>query len=162
RIGAAPTLYEVQVGSALGEADVASITTPDLASAISAVSPGNYWVRVRSASGGAVGAWSSAVQIPLDSTSCSTAPDVPTLLPVTTTSGLVTFVWLAGGGGATSYRVQLSFGAGLAPFGAFTTAGAGTSVVWGATTGAFAARLVAVNDCGASAVSNEVAFAIQP
>src|SRR5439155_638609 len=51
-IGGPPTLYEIQAGSAMGQSDVVSATTPATIFG-TAVGPGNYWIRTRAASGGA-------------------------------------------------------------------------------------------------------------
>ena len=159
--GASPTLYEVQIGSRFGLGDLGGGTT-DTASFSKSIGAGNYWVRARAAAGGSTGAWSSSVQIALNPPSCTSAPGVPILLPVTTTSGRVTFTWVPLGAAADSYQVQVSPGAGLAPVATFASAGAGTSLVWAQTSGSFAARVVATNACGTSASSNEFAFTIQP
>ena len=157
-IGSAPTLYEVHVGSALGLEDVGSATTAATAFDAS-VNPGTYWVRTRGASGGAVGAWSSSVQVPIGTTTpCASAPTAPTLLPVASAGGEATLLWLAAGGSpADYYQLQLSPGAGLAPVYTVGTSGPSTSALW-PQAGTFAARVVAINGCGASGRSNEVTF----
>jgi 6-phosphogluconolactonase len=160
-IGSTPALYEVQVGTTFGAGDVGSATT-ETPSYSTSLGAGSYWVRARAASGGSTGAWSSSVQIPVNPSSCATAPTAPILLPVTTTSGYVTFTWMPTGfSPAAAYEVQIAPGAGLASVASLTT-GSGTSLVWAQTSGSFAARVVASNGCGASVRSNEVAFTIQP
>ena len=160
--GATPTLYEVHVGTTPGASNVGSSTTPGL-SLDMPVGPGSYWTRTRAVSGGATGAWSSSVQIPVGAGPCAGPPGVPVLLPVMSRSGLVTFTWWPMGAAADTYQVQVSFGAGLPPAGSASTSGPGTSLVVGAlTSGSFAARVVATNACGSSAPSNEVAFTITP
>jgi hypothetical protein len=151
----------VQVGTTFGVGDVGGGTT-DTPSFSKSVGAGNYWVRARAATGGSTGAWTSSVQISLNPSSCTSAPGVPILLPVTTTSGRVTFTWVPLGVAADSYQVQISPGAGLAPVASLATDGAGASLVWAQTSGSFAARVVAKNACGTSARSNEVALTIQP
>jgi len=159
--GATPTLYEVQVGTTFGVGDLGGGTTatPSFSKSVGA---GNYWVRARAATGGSTGAWTSSVQIALNPPACTNPPGVPILLPVTTTSGRVTFTWVPLGVAADSYQVQISPGAGLAPTTSLATDGAGTSQVWTQTSGSFAARVVARNACGTSARSNEFAFTVQP
>ena len=159
--GATPTLYEVHVGTALGLSNVGSMTTPGL-SFDAPVGPGSYWTRTRASSGGSTGTWSSSVQIPVGAGACTSAPGVPILLPVTTTSGQVTFTWWPMGAAAETYQLQVSLAPGLAPAGTLSTTGPGTSLVWAHPSGSFAARVVAVNACGVSARSNEVAFTITP
>src|SRR5262249_11892334 len=72
------------------------------------------------------------------------------------------FTWLAGSGGsaATSFNVAMFNGVTVAPVDTLSTTGPGTSAVWGATSGAFTARVTAVNPCGSSGASNAVAFSI--
>jgi hypothetical protein len=161
-IGTAPTVYEVQIGSSLGASDIGAATTGSTSFGTT-VDSGSYWVRVRGASGGSVGAWSSSVQIPVGSSGpCVAAPPTPTLLPPTTAGGgQAAFVWWsAGGSPADYYQLQVAPGAGLAAVTAVNTNGPATGMVW-PQAGSYAARLVAVNACGTSGRSNEVSFTTQ-
>jgi len=154
-IGGTPTLYEVQIGSEPGASDVADVTTADRLLTRS-VSAGNYWVQTRAASGGATGAFSSSVQIPVAPPACSGPPAAPVLLPVTTTPGQVTFTWVTAGP-ATGYQVQIAQGGTLLT--TVASVGAGTSAVWNATAAA-SARVTTANACGTSASSNQVSFVV--
>jgi hypothetical protein len=161
-IGTAPTVYEVQIGSSLGASDIGAATTGSTSFGTT-VGSGSYWVRVRGASGGSVGAWSSSVQIPVGSSGpCVAAPPTPTLLPPTTAGGgQAAFVWWsAGGSPADYYQLQVAPGAGLAAVSALNTNGPATGIVW-PQAGSYAARVVAVNACGTSGRSNEVSFTTQ-
>jgi hypothetical protein len=158
--GATPTLYEVQIGSAPGRSDVNSATTTATSFAAS-VGPGSYWLRTRAASGGAVGAFSNSVQIPVGAGGCTAAPRAPILLPVAAQSGLVTFTWWPTGPAADTYQVQITPTGTLVPAALLNTNGPGASLVWGQTSGSFSARVVATNACGSSPQSNGVAFSIQ-
>jgi hypothetical protein len=160
-IGAAATLYEEQISTAPGLGDVGSRTTSAVSLGVS-TSAGAYWVRVRAMTGGAVGPWSSSVQIAIGADGCTSAPAAPTLLPVTVTPGVTAFTWIPGGETADRYQLQVSPGAGLAPILSIMSRAAGTSVVWGAPQGTFAGRVIARNACGASAPSNEMPFVVQP
>jgi CSLREA domain-containing protein len=160
-IGATPTLYEEQIGTALGLSDVASPTEPSLAHT-ERVAPGAYWVRVRATTGGAAGPWSSSVQIPIGAAACTSAPGAPILLPAMLTPGAATFTWVPGSGVAERYELRVSPGAGLPSTLVLTSAGAGTSGTWFAPAGSWSGRLIALNACGESAVSNEVQFVVQP
>ena len=156
-IGGTPTLYEVQVGSTLGGTDIADITTPSTLLTRS-VSAGNYWVQTRASAGGANGAFSTAIQIPVSPPACTTAPAAPVLLPVTTTPGQIVFNWVTAGP-ADSYTVQVFQGA--TPLTTVNSVGAGTSAVWTASgAGAVSARVTAINACGTSAQSNTVTFTV--
>ena len=118
-------------------------------------------MRTRAATGGAVGAWSNTVTFPVGSAPCTSAPDAPILLPVTSTPGQVTFTWLKTTGGTPDrYQVQIAPGAGLAPITTLSSTDPGTSLVWSQTAGTFAARVVGLNGCGTSPRSNELAFTI--
>jgi len=59
---------------------------------------------------------------------CTNAPGVPTLLPVTTTSGRVLFTWVPIGVAADAYQVKIAPGACLAPMASPATEGAGSSL----------------------------------
>jgi hypothetical protein len=158
--GATPTLYEMQIGSTLGANDIGSTTT--LATSFdAAVEPGSYWVRTRASSGGAVGAWTSSVQIPVGAGGCTSAPGSPIVLPVAAQSGLVTFTWWPNGSAADSYQVRITPDGLLFPTTLLDTGGPATSLVWGQTSGNFSARVVATNRCGSSAQSNSVLFSIR-
>jgi hypothetical protein len=158
--GAPVTLYELQIGTALGLADVASPTNGGLYHD-QRVGAGVYWVRVRAASGGAVGPWSSSVQVPIGAAACTSAPAPPVLLPVTVTPGAAGFTWIPRGTAADRYQVQVAPGAGLAPTISLTSASAGASLTWLTPQGTWAGRVVARNACGTSAPSNEIRF-VQP
>jgi hypothetical protein len=159
-IGATPTLYEMQVGTSINSGDVGSLTTPDL-SLGTGINAGNYWIRTRAAAGGSNGAWSSPVQITVGAANCSGAPGAPTMLPVTTASGQVGFNWIpAAGSAAAFYQVQIQI-VGIPAF-VLNTSTNGSSLIWGATAGAFSARVVGINGCGTGAASNEVPFTITP
>jgi CSLREA domain-containing protein len=160
-IGAAPTLYEEEIGTAPGLRDVDSATTSDTPHTVP-VTAGAYWVRVRAMTGGAVGPWSSSVQITIGAAGCTSAPAAPVLLPVTLTPGAAAFTWIPGGEPGDRYQVQVSPGAGLAPIVSMMSRGSGTSVVWAAPQGTWAGRVIARNACGASAPSNEMPFAVTP
>jgi CSLREA domain-containing protein len=161
-IGAAPTLYDVQIGTALGRSDVADPTVPE-PSLNATPGAGSYWVRTRAMTGGAVGAWSSSVQVPVGSATCTSAPGTPILLPVTTSASTANLTWWPGPGDvAATYELQLAPGAGLAPIRTLATDGPGTSVVWTPFTGRFAVRIAARNACGTSVRSNEVSFTVRP
>jgi YVTN family beta-propeller protein/autotransporter-associated beta strand protein len=157
-LGVAPTLYEVRIGSTLGGSDIASVTTIDRSLTQNA-SAGTYWVQSR-ASNGSVGAWSAPVQVTVGTGACSAAPSAPTLLPVMTPSGQLTFTWLPSGATATQYQLQLSPGAGLAANQFVAVAGTGTSYVARVSGISGAARIVAMNACGTSAPSNEMPFIV--
>ncbi len=156
-IGGAPTLYEVQVSTAIGANDVADVTTGSTL-LTRTVSAGNYWVQARGSAGGANGAFSTAVQIPVSPAACSAAPAAPVLLPVTTTPGQMAFNWVTTGPAA-SYQVQIFQGA--TPLTTVNSAGAGTSAVWTVSgAGAVSARVTATNACGTSGPSNLVNFTV--
>lgn len=159
-IGAQPTLFEEQIGTAIGKDDVASPTDTSFHHD-ERVPPGAYWVRVRAVTGGAAGPWSSSVQIPIGLAVCTSAPTPPILLPVSVTPGAAAFTWIPGQGTAERYEVEVAPGAGLAPTIALNSAGAGTSLTWLAPRGTWAGRVIARNACGTSAPSNEIRF-VQP
>jgi uncharacterized protein DUF6923 len=161
-IGVTPTLYEVQVGSSIGASDVGLLTTPGLAAA-PGLGNGSFWIRTRAAAGGSNGAFSSPIAVTVGAAPCTGAPGVPTMLPVTGAPGQVGFSWIpaTGGSAATSYQVGVGTVLGLPPAFTLTSGGSGSSLIWGGTSGSFAASVVATNACGSSAASNQVPFTIQ-
>jgi len=158
--GVAPTLYEVHIGTSLGFSDVAPVTTPTPAYR-AALRPGSYWVRTRAAGSGGVGAWSNAVHISIGDRACSSDPRPPILLPVTNTSGQLTFTWWPSiGEPASAYTLHVTSRDGLTPALSIATVGTSSGISWPRGPGDFVAHVVAHNRCGASVRSNEFAFSV--
>jgi hypothetical protein len=148
--------YWVEGGSGLGARDlfIAMAGTTTFTKTLDA---GTYYFRVRAVSGAAIGPPSNEVAVVVQPAACSEGPGTPTLLPVTTIGGQVTFSWVNGiGGAADHYGLQLSNGTAL------SVAGSGTSVVWPQASGSFTASVAAGNTCGNSGPSTSLAFTIQP
>ena len=152
-----PPVYYVEIGSAPGRSDVATLTTTRPSVIYRAVS-GTYYLRVRAASGAAVSAPSNEVSVPVAPAGCAGRPAPPVLLPVSTTKGETTVSWLpAEGPLAEGYRVD-----GTGPGGETTiiSRGAGTSLTARLAPGLYAIRVTAMSACGVSAASNPITFAV--
>lgn len=155
-MGTPPAYYWVEFGSSPGARD-AAIVTSVARTYTRYMNPGTYWMRVRAIVNGVAGAVSNETSIVVAPSRCAGAPGTPTLLPVTSSQGAVTFSWSAAvGAAADRYRIELSNGTTL------TTGGAGTSYVWAQRGGTFSAHVIADNACGSSARSNDVVFTAQP
>jgi hypothetical protein len=153
-IGGPPAAYSVERGSSPGRADVTTVVTATSQS--TPLDAGTYWFRVRAISGGATGAASNEMSLPVGASTCSAAPGTPVLLPVSKIDGQAIFSWQpTGTASVTRYRLEISDGATIT---ILTTAGVGSSFVWNMSAGSFAARVIADNDCGSSARSNAVSF----
>jgi hypothetical protein len=154
--GSAPSYYWVEFGTGPGTRDAAIVTS--VARTYTRGMPaGTFWARVRTVVDGVVGPPSNDVAFVMSPPRCSTPPGAPTLLPVSTSNGRVTFDWVAGGGGAADrYQIVISNGTTL------TTDGAATSDVWTSPRGGtLTAQVVGINACGTGPASGAVAFGVQ-
>jgi hypothetical protein len=150
-----PSVYQVEIGSAPGQADMATLTTTQPSVTYRGTSA-TYYLRVRAALGAAVSEPSNEVSVPVASAVCTAAPLSPILLPLSTTHGETTVSWLAAEGApADYYRVD-----GTGPSGPMTTTslGNGTSLTARLRPGTYAIRVTAINTCGASGPSNQIGF----
>jgi CSLREA domain-containing protein len=154
-LGASPTLYQVEFGTAAGQRDVAIVTAVNPAHTRH-VDPGTYWIRIRATAGAAVSGPSNDAAVPVAPGACTAPPTPPVLLPTSTTDGVVTFAWVPPSGRVDRYVVELTPAAG-SPM-TLPTNNAGSSLNWTATVGGGTARVSAINSCGSSAPSNQVAF----
>jgi hypothetical protein len=150
-------VYDVEIGSAPGRTDVATITTPQSRVTYRA-NAGTYYLRVRAARAAAVSQPSNEVSVSVAPSLCAAAPLGPVLLPASATDGETTIAWLpAGGPPADHYRLTVT-----GPSGQTTmiSQGSGTSVTAALEPGIYAIRVTAINACGASAASNQIAFTL--
>jgi len=148
------TSYSVQAGSSPGASDVA-VMNVGTATTLSASAPaGIYYIRVVAvnAFGGSVA--SNEVTITVG---CPAAPNAPTNLGGGSVGNLVALNWTAAGTGcaATSYVVQAGSAPGVSDLASLNVTG-GTSLSVSAPQGTYYVRVVATNDFGASAASNEI------
>lgn len=150
----AETLYQIEIGDGPGLANVAILTTTEPGVTYRANATG-YYLRVRAVRGALVSAPSNEVFISGPKAICNAAPPAPILLPVST-RGQTTISWLPSGGPlARHYRVE---GSGPAGRLSLTSDGTGTSMTANLEPGEYTIRVIAVNECGESAVSNSMTF----
>ena len=150
-----PTTYYVEVGTAPGRADIATLTTTRTSITYSA-GAATYYMRVRAARGSAVSEPSNEVSVPVAPRPCTAAPLDPILLPASTNDGLTTISWLArGDSAADQYHLD-----GVGPSGPITAAssGSGTSLTLRLDPGMYGLRLTGANACGLGPASNQITF----
>jgi hypothetical protein len=161
-IGAPPSAYVVEFETLPGHHDTA--TVPGISRSFTRrVASGLRWATVRATTGGSISGSSNGVGASLGGDTCTGAPGAPVFLPGTAVGRLRIFSWLpASGPPATHFRIDVSIESDASPVATLTTPGPGTSFVWTGPSGGIAARVVAVNACGASAPSNQVIVAALP
>jgi hypothetical protein len=167
-VGARPTTYIVEAGSAPGRSDLATFSTGNAAPSLSApgLGAGTYFVRVRAANSGGVSAPSNEVVFAIGGgpvpTACTVAPGVPGGLRSSVNGSTVTLAWNAASGGPTSYVVEAGSSSGRADLVVSDSGNAGTSLVaTGVGAGSYFVRMRAHNACGAGAASNEVIVVVR-
>lgn len=150
--------YNIQVGTAAGAADIASVNLPALVTRIVVKAPnGTYYVRVRAIAGALTGPFSNEASVTVGGGGGCAPPAAPTA-SATVTGPSVTINWGAVGS-VDAYRVEFSRTPGGTEL-AHNVTGATTSFTQHVgMLGTFFARVVAGNGCG-SATGNEVAFTI--
>jgi hypothetical protein len=149
------SVYYVEIGSAPGRADVATLATTQPSVTYRARSA-TYYLRVRAARGAMVSEPSNETSTRVSPAGCTAAPPGPILLPVSTTRGETTISWLAAEGApADHYRVD---GAGPTGPVTMTSVGGGTSLTARLEPGTYSLRVTALNACGMSGASNQIVF----
>jgi hypothetical protein len=151
------TSFQVEAGSAPGLSDLGVLATaaPRLTATVPA---GRYYARVRALAGAAVSAPSNEVSIVVGAALCAAAPATPVLLPVLAQPGGITLSWVPATTGAPAERYLLEAVPASGNPVELLTVGTGTSVTGPVQADAYAVRVVAVNACGSSPASNEIAF----
>lgn len=161
----AVTAYVIEAGSAPGLADLASFSTGNTQTSLSAtgVGAGSYYVRVRAVgSTGDVGQSSNEVLLVVGTSGPCSAPSAPSGLVLgSIVSSTVTLTWSPAAGNPTSYVVEAGSGSGLSnlansDLGSPTPGLTATNVG----NGTYYLRVRAKNACGVSAPSNEVSFTV--
>ncbi len=158
-LGAAPTAYRLEAGSAPGLTDVARLNVGTAPALVTEAPAGRYFVRVVPLANGVEGPASRELAFVAGASGCATPPGAPVLsvsgappvLSWTAPTGTTVSAWeLRAGtvaGQLTSARLVLP-----ASTASFSTAGV--------TPGNYYAAVAAVNACGMSAVSNEVSVTV--
>lgn len=161
--GCAATGFTVHAGSSPGLSNVTQAHVGANTSLSANAPAGTYYVRVLASNAYGSSAPSNEVVVTVGSTSptppppCS-LPGAPMLMAPSVIGSTVSLSWV-GGSGATSYRVL----AGSLPGATdrLNAVAGSTTYQWtGAPAGTHYVRIIAINSCGQSAASNEVATSV--
>ena len=158
--GGTPTGYLLEVGSASGVSDLATLPLTTRSFTYNGVPPGNFFLRVRAVNG--AGASDASHEVLLNAGGVPSPPGPPTAFVATASGSAVSLSWQAPttGGAATSYVLEAGTARGLANL-ATVNVGSGTSVSFpGVPPGVYYLRLRAQNAQGISIVSNEVRLVV--
>jgi hypothetical protein len=150
--------YVLEAGSAPGRADLAQadvgLTT---AQTIPGVSNGTYFVRVRARGPGGATQPSNEVQLVVGEPACA-IPDPPTVT-FALDGRTVTLQW-GGIAGATSYALGVGSASGRYDVLVTTLPTTTTSIGGAVPPGTYVVRMVALNACGLSTLSNEITIIV--
>jgi hypothetical protein len=157
----ARTGVRFEVGSVAGRADLATIDLPASQQSFSVTAPpGRYFARVRALAGAAASLTTPDVSFAVGPPSVPAAPlDVTAIADATR----ITFTWQPPSTGAPArYELEAGTAEGRRDLAAVPVPGAATSLQVLAPVGRYWTRLVAVNDAGRSASSNEAFIDMVP
>ena len=153
--GGAPTSYTLSAGSAPGATDLGSLLVRGTTSFSTTAPTGLYYLTVVARNGDGVSAASNEVALQVG---CVAAPLAPGPLTFTTAGATATLAWRAAAT-ASGYLLEAGRSPGARDLGTFqlpnSTTAAGSPPL-----GVYYLRLLAVNACGVSPVSNEVAVTL--
>lgn len=156
------TSYILEAGSAPGLANLFNGNVGPATSLATVAPPGHYYTRVRAASACGVSAVSNEVSFVLGagagSAPCTGPPPAPTEHTVQTIDLHALLGWRPAAA-ASSYVLEAGTAPGRADL-VVANVGAATSLVATAPPGSYITRVRAINSCGPSAPSNEVAFSL--
>ena len=152
--------YVIEAGSASGLANLAVVTTNSTATTFSAsgVGDGTYYVRLRARNAAGTGAASNEAILVVGAAACTSAPNAPSGLTSTVTSGTITLSWNAPSAGCapTSYMLQAGSTSGSSALANSSVGNVTRFVATGVGSGSYYIRVVAANAFGQSAASNEI------
>jgi hypothetical protein len=156
-LGARPTGYVIEGGSAPGARNLANFSTGNTSTSFTAsgLGAGTYFVRMRSQNTFGAGATSLEQAFVVGAAGCSGPPAPPLDLQATVNGSSVTLNWReAPQSIATGYRLVAGTASGSSNIGTIPV-GAGTTFTTTAPPGAYFVRAQAVNPCGVGAPSAE-------
>jgi predicted phage tail protein len=153
--GGAPASYVVEVGSASGQSNLASVGAAGRSFSYNPVPPGFYFLRVRAVNAGGTSQPSTEVMFVVGGV--PSPPGAPNFVSSPVSGNSVTLNWTAPTvGTATSYIVEAGSATGLNNLANHNTGSTSTSLSFsGVPSGTYYVRIRAVNAQGASVVSNE-------
>jgi hypothetical protein len=157
-LGARPTSYVIEGGTAQGLANLANVSTGNAATTISApgVGPGTYFLRLRSSNSFGRSAPTEEQVLVVGASGCSGPPAAPVDLRAVIVGTSVTLHWRASPRSiVSSYRLSVGATSGGREYGA-ADVGPVTTFSTGVPAGAFFVRAAAVNQCGVGPSSAEV------
>jgi hypothetical protein len=149
-----PVVYRLEVGSAVGAANlaVASFSGPGVV--VPNVPDGVYWVRVRAVNAAGRSSPSNEISVRVG---CVGPPALPAGLVAVVNGASVGLAWQASAG-ATGYVLEAGSASSAADIAVLPTAA--TTLQASAPPGRYYVRVRALNRCGASGSSNEVAVTV--
>ncbi len=158
--GALPTQYRLIAGSQPGASDIADVVLGPAPSLGVRLPAGRYHVRIAARANGIESLFSPEVAFIAGGIGCTTAPDAPALT-VQGTPALLT--WAAPSQTVTGFELRAGLSPGAPallrlPLPASSTAFSSA----GAPPGIYYVAVAAVNGCGVSVLSNEVAVVVPP
>lgn len=162
--GPAPSQYRIEVGSATGLTNVASVPTPNATPSFVAdpAPPGTFYIRVRAVTSEGTGPASNEVTAVVQAPS---VPGAPSQLVATVTGNLLMMTWSAPvtGGAPTGYVIE----AGTVPASGSTwqipTGTTATTFTFsGVPNGQYFARVRGSNAVGTGPASNDATFRVGP
>ncbi|MEZ5421320.1 MAG: hypothetical protein R2708_28825, partial [Vicinamibacterales bacterium] len=161
-LGARPTSYVIEGGTAPGLANLAAFSTGNPATRFSApgLGAGTYYLRMRSANPFGVSVTTEEQAFVVGAAGCSGPPRAPVDLAAAVAGTAVTLTWREAPQSIVSgYRLIVGSTSGGRELGVFDL-GAATSYTTSAPVGAFFVRLFAVNACGMGPTSAETAVVV--
>jgi hypothetical protein len=156
-LGARPTTYVIEGGSASGRSDLANLATGNTQHSFTAagLGPGTYYLRMRSRNAAGTGAATLEQAFVVGAAGCSGPPAAPLDLRTSVSGTSVTLTWRAAAQSiVSSYRVLAGSASGVANLGTFDV-GNVTTFTTTAPTGAYFVRVQAVSACGQGVPSAE-------
>jgi glucose/arabinose dehydrogenase len=155
------TQYRIEAGSRAGASDLAVIDTASAQTSFTAngVGDGVYYVRVRAINGATAGAESNEIVIAIGAGPCTGPPSPPIGLSSTLNGRLVSLTWIASGT-ITSFVLEAGSAPGASDAAVVVLAPSARAFSSNASPGTYYARVRAMNACGSSAASNELAIAV--
>lgn len=166
-LGINPTGYRLEVGQSHGSTDVGIFNLPASATSftVRGVPTGVYSVRVRAVAPRGYSPPSHDVMFVVGGgASCASAPVPPVLMTPVITGSTVAVSWLPQADFPTTagYRLHVGSTPGASDLGVFSTSFPITTFVANAPTGTYYLRLVGLNACGESAISNDQMAIVGP
>ncbi len=150
--------YNIQVGTAAGASNIASLNLPAVVTRIVVKAPdGTYFLRVRAIAGSLTGPFSNEASVTVNAAGGCTPPAGPTA-SFTVSGPSVTINW-GPVANVDAYRVEFSRTPGITELAHNVTNTTTSFTQFVGMLGTFYARVVSGNACG-SAAGNEVAFTI--